>query len=78
MMCRVYFLSGMILERESDAKFEERVTVQADILKQQIDMYELEERTLEVKFYSFIFLADFVSTFGQNIRFELFFFTISF
>lgn len=49
----------MNLEIESDAIFEERVTAQTDILKQQIDMYELEERTLEVRFHSFIFLSGF-------------------
>lgn len=39
---------GMLFDTNPDVTFEERITAQTDILKRRIDMYELEERTLEV------------------------------
>lgn len=39
----------MLFDTNPDVAFEERITAQTDILKRRIDMYELEERTLEAR-----------------------------
>lgn len=49
----------MLFDTNPDVTFEERITAQTDILKRRIDMYELEERTLEAranKFFKIISL----------------------